>query len=100
MAAAVVGVLVKKAVTAAAAAASATVQTVRRRSALVDAAVLFQVIPTAETFGADGARERPQSGVDPLVSGQFFVASERLSAGFFVAFEWSFTFKDKKRRNS
>lgn len=68
MAAAVVWVLVKKAVTAAAAA-CATVQTVRRWSALVDAAVLFQVIPTAETFGADGARERPQSGVDPLVSG-------------------------------
>lgn len=59
---------------------------------LVDAAVLLQVIATAESFGTDGARERPQSGVDALVSSQLFVAGERLAARLFVAFEGSFTF--------
>ena len=59
--------------------------------------MLLQMIPTAETFGADGAGERPQSGVDPLVSGQLFVAGERLSARLFVAFEWSFAFREKER---
>lgn len=59
---------------------------------LVDAAVLLQVIATAESFGTNGAREWPQSGVDALVSSQLFVAGERLAARLFVAFEGSFTF--------
>lgn len=58
-------------------------------AALMDAAVLFQVIPSAESFGTNGARERPQSRVDSLVTGQFLVAGERFPARFLVAFERS-----------
>jgi hypothetical protein len=58
-------------------------------AALMDAAVLFQVIPSAESFGTNGARERPQSRVDSLVAGQFLVAGERFPARLLVAFERS-----------
>lgn len=64
----------------------------------MDSAVLLEVIPPAETFGTDGARERPQSCVDSLVPGQFLVACKRLSARFFVAFERSFTYNVKTSR--
>ena len=74
------------------AAGSADVQAVRRWSALMDAAVLFQVIPSAESLRTDGAGEWSESSVDSLVPGELFVASEGLSAGFFVTFEWSFTY--------
>lgn len=58
----------------------------------MDAAVLFQMIPTAESFGTNGARKRSQSGMDSLVPCQLFVAGERLAARFFVTFERSLTF--------
>lgn len=58
----------------------------------MDAAVLLEVIPSAEPLGAHGAGEGPQAGVNPLVPGQLLVPRERFPAGFFVAFEWSFTY--------
>lgn len=64
--------------------------------ALVDPAVLLQVIPTAEPLRADGARERPEPGVDALVPRQFFVASERLAARFLVAFERSLAYRTER----
>ncbi len=91
---------------AAAAAAAARVQSVvgggRGRgmaAALVDAAVLLEVIPAAESFGTDGARERPQSRVDSLVAGQLLVAGERLAARLLVAFERSLSYERIKKVN-
>lgn len=84
-------------------AAAARVQSVvmgdRGMAALVDAAVLLQVIPAAESFGADGAGERPQPCVDSLVPRQLFVAGEGLAAGFFVAFERSLSLNSRGIEN-
>lgn len=53
--------------------------------------MFFQMISSAEPFRANGAGEWPQTRVDALVAGQFFIARKCLAAQFFVAFERSFT---------
>lgn len=69
-------------------------------AALMDAAVLFEVIPSAESFGANGARERPESRVDSLVAGQLLVAGERFAARLLVAFERSLSLNNSIIRKS
>ena len=71
---------------------AATSARIQSRCTLMDAAVLFQVIATSESFGTYGTWKWSQSRVNSLVSSQFFVAGECLAARFFVAFERSLTF--------
>lgn len=59
-------------------------------------AVLFEVIPSPESFGADEAGEWSKTGVNPLVASELLVPGEGFPARFFVAFEWSFTFNKKR----
>lgn len=51
--------------------------------------MLLQMVLTSESLATNDAGMRPNTSVNPLVSRQFFVSGERLSAGLYVALERS-----------